>query len=98
MCHVSVGHAAREIEASGISTVTVFVKSFRHIAESMGVPRTVITAHPMGRPMGASGDRGRQTAVLNDSLRLLESACCGGETLESDGWFLPKGSGNRSDR
>ena len=62
---MSVGHVARAIEASGIPTVSVFVRSFRHLAQTMGVPRTVITRHPMGRPMGAPRDRLRQTAVLN---------------------------------
>jgi len=86
---VSVGHVARAIEASGIPTVSVFVRSFRHVAEWMGVPRTVITRHPMGRPMGAPGDRPRQTAVLNAALDLLEAADCGGTIVECRDPFVP---------
>ena len=37
----------------------------------MGLPRTVITQHPMGRPLGAPGDEERQRAVLTRALNLL---------------------------
>jgi len=51
---VSVGHLAREIEKAGVPTVCVFVKAFQPIAESMGVPRVVITRHPAGTTARAS--------------------------------------------
>lgn len=97
MCHVSVGHVAREVETSGIPTVSVYVSSFRHIAEWMGLPRTVLTRHPVGRPMGAPGDVIRQTAVLDAALDLLESARSGGEIVELGARFRP-GRGNLPDR
>ncbi len=67
----------------------MFVRSFRHIAEWMGVPRTVITRHPMGRPMGAPGDAAQQIAVLGAALDLLESARSGGEIVELEIPFRP---------
>ena len=82
MCHVSVGHVARQIEEHGIPTVAVFVRAFRHVAEQMGVPRAVITRHPMGRPMGAPGDSERHETVLAAALDLLETATVGGAIVE----------------
>ncbi|MDT8341182.1 MAG: hypothetical protein RQ751_06690, partial [Longimicrobiales bacterium] len=79
---MSVGHVARGFEAAGIPTVSVMVRAFRHLAEGMKVPRTVITHHPMGRPMGAAGDAERQRAVLEDALRLAETATAGGALRE----------------
>lgn len=52
-------------------TVTVYVKSFGHIPELMGLSRSVITQHPMGRPLGAPGDGDRQRAVVEHALSLL---------------------------
>jgi hypothetical protein len=86
---VSVGHVARAIESSGIPTVCVFVRSFLHVAEWMGVPRTVTVRHPMGRPMGAPGDRDRQSAVLQAALALLEAAARGGTIMECRDAFVP---------
>ena len=74
MCHVSVGHVQRAIESAGIPTVGVYVRSFGHIPELMGVARALITRHPMGRPLGAPGDAERQTAVVRAALGLLSSA------------------------
>ncbi len=72
MCHVSVGHVQRAIESAGIPTVGVYVRSFAHIPELMGVARAVITKHPMGRPLGAPGDSERQHSVVLAALALLE--------------------------
>lgn len=54
-------------------TVSVYVKSFGHIPELMGLSRSVITQHPMGRPLGAPGDAQRQRAVIEAALGLLAS-------------------------
>ena len=54
-------------------TVSVYVKSFGHIPELMGLSRSVITQHPMGRPLGAPGDGDRQRSVLDMALGLLAS-------------------------
>ena len=84
MCHVSVGHVARAAEESGIPTVGVYVRSFRHVAEQMMLPRTVVTRHPMGRPLGAPGDHERHRLVVGTALRLLEEADSPGTILEID--------------
>jgi hypothetical protein len=71
---VSVGHVQRAIEAIGIPTVSVYVKSFSHIPSLMSLPRSIITRHPMGRPLGAPGDGDRQLDVVRAALALLESS------------------------
>lgn len=91
MCHVSVGHVARAAENAGLPTVTVSVRSFAHVAREMGVPRTVITRHPMGRPLGPVGDRTTQRAVVDAALDLLETATAGGTVHELEVPFRPGG-------
>lgn len=71
---MSVGHVARAIEAAGIPTVAVFIRAFRHIAESMMVPRTLITPHLMGRPIGPPGARQRQREVVTAAVQLASQA------------------------
>ena len=70
---MSVGHVQRAIETVGIPTVSVFVRSFGHLPELMGLSRALITQHPMGRPLGAPGDAERQRAVVRSALDLLSS-------------------------
>lgn len=82
MCHVSVGHVARVLEANGIPTVMVAVKTFRPRLEPMKVPRLLLTPHPMGRTLGAPGNRERQRATILAALRLLETATLGGTIVE----------------
>jgi hypothetical protein len=81
---VSVGHVARAAEAVGISTVSIFVRSFRHVAEQMTLSRTVITRNPMGRPLGAPGDAERHGHVVRTALGLLERAQEAGTIYEMD--------------
>jgi hypothetical protein len=69
-----VGHVQRAMEEAGMPTVSVYVKSFGHIPELMGLSRSVITQHPMGRPLGAPGDGERQRAVINMALGLLANS------------------------
>ena len=70
---MSVGHVQRAFESAGIPTVGVYVRSFGHIPELMGVSRALVTNHPMGRPLGAPGDSERQRDVVAAALQLLES-------------------------
>ena len=70
---MSVGHVQRAVEEAGIPTVSVYVRSFGHIPELMGLSRSLITRHSMGRPLGAPGDGVRQRAVVEAALGLLES-------------------------
>ena len=62
------------MEEAGMPTVSVYVKSFGHIPELMGLSRSVITQHPMGRPLGAPGDGERQRAVIKMALGLLANS------------------------
>lgn len=71
---MSVGHVQRAIEAAGIPTVGVYVASFGHIPDLMGVARALVTQHPMGRPLGAPHDAERQIAVVRAALDLLSSS------------------------
>jgi hypothetical protein len=59
------------MEEAGMPTASVYVKSFGHIPELMGLSRSLITRHPMGRPLGAPGDSQRQRAVVEHALSLL---------------------------
>lgn len=86
---MSVGHVSREIESHGIPTVSIYVRAFRHVAEAMGVPRTVVTRNPMGRPLGAPGDSARHSTVVEAALALLESATTGGALIELEDTFRP---------
>ncbi len=52
----------------------VAIEAFRHRMEGLGVPRTLITPHLMGRTIGPVGDRRRQRAVVSAALDLLGSA------------------------
>ena len=73
MCHVSVGHVARLLEASGTPTVIIAVEAFRDRLEAMRPPRLLTTPQWMGRPLGRPGDVGTQRKVLEKALELLES-------------------------
>ena len=86
---MSVGHVARSFEAAGLPTTAVYVKAFRHVAERMHVPRTVVTRHPMGRPLGAAFDPDRQEDVVRTALGLLTTATTGGTVVERDDPFRP---------
>ena len=68
---MSVGHVQRAFEEAGIPSVSVYVRSFGHIPELMGLSRSVITKHPMGRPLGAPSDTERQLDVVTAALDLL---------------------------
>lgn len=52
----------------------VAVRAFQHRIEALGVPRTLVTPHLMGRTIGPVGDRARQQAVVAAALDVLESA------------------------
>jgi hypothetical protein len=60
------------------------VQAFRHRMEALGVPRTLITPHLMGRTIGPVGDRERQRAVVTAALDVLESATGPGSYVTFD--------------
>jgi hypothetical protein len=86
---VSVGHVARAVEESGIPTVVIMVKAFEHRTMALGIPRTLIVKHPMGRPLGAAGDVDRQHEVLGAALDLAASATENGTVSEFSSAYRP---------
>lgn len=87
---MSVGHIARKAENEGLPTVTVVVRSFRHVAEEMGLPRTLVTRHPMGRPLGPPGDHETHKRVVGAALDLLDTATEGGIVIELEEPYRPR--------
>jgi D-proline reductase (dithiol) PrdB len=67
-----VGLVQREIEAAGISTVTL--SSVWAFTASVGAPRVAAIEHPQGRPVGRPGDVSGQQAVVRAALRVLQDA------------------------
>ncbi len=65
-----------------MATVVVMAAPFAFRARGMKLPRTVITRHIMGRPIGAPNDAERQTQVLRAALNLLETAAGNGAVVE----------------
>ena len=89
MCYVSVGHVARIFEEAGIATVTIVIEGFAHYAADMNLPRSVVTNHPMGRPLGPPGDAATHTAVLRAALELVDTATAGGAVARFDAPYRP---------
>ena len=79
---MSVGHTARVLEASGISTVVIYIRAFRHQALYLKVPRTVVTPNLLGRTVGRVGDVEGQRAVVRAAVRLLAEAPAPGVILD----------------
>lgn len=77
------GHIARMLEESGISTVVVCSEIFREKMLAMNLPRILFTHTPLGRPLGAPGNKATQTDILVSALELLESAQRGGSVVDS---------------
>ena len=65
------GHVQRVLEASGLPTVGIYVSAFGHVPVQMALPRAVIVAHPMGRPLGAPGDSQRHLDITRLALAQL---------------------------
>jgi hypothetical protein len=64
-----VGLVQREIEAAGMSTITL--SPMPDWTAAMSVPRLVGIEHPLGVTMGRPGDAATQTAVLRETLQAL---------------------------
>lgn len=93
---MSVGHVARAAEQAGISTVGIYVAAFRHVAEVMALPRTLVTRHPFGRPVGPVGDKARHRAVVTAALDMVGAVDHGGAVATMPGRF-DAGRHNRRD-
>jgi hypothetical protein len=59
----------REIEAAGISTITL--SSIPDLTAAVSVPRLAAIEHPLGYLLGQPGDQEGQTAVLRATLHAL---------------------------
>jgi hypothetical protein len=77
-----VGHIARLLEEAGLATVVIATGLFRDRLAALRVPRTVLTRHPLGRPLGAPDDRETQRRVLLAGLDLLQTARGAGAIVE----------------
>lgn len=62
--------------------MAVFIRAFRHVAEAMTLPRTLITPHLMGRTVGPPGAAERQRRVVEAALSLLVDARAGGTIVD----------------
>lgn len=71
------GHLARLLEEAGVTTVVIAVDAFGTRLRAMRLPRVLLTAHPMGRPVGPPNEAGYQRNVIREALALLESATSG---------------------
>ncbi|MAG30343.1 MAG: hypothetical protein CL908_05535 [Deltaproteobacteria bacterium] len=70
MCSRTVSALARALEAGGIATVALI--SIRQQAETIGPPRGLHCAFPLGRPLGRPDDHALQRRVLDAAFGLLE--------------------------
>ena len=62
---------AAELERQGLSTVTL--QLLREVAESVRPPRALFVPFRHGYPLDAPDQPGKQRAVLEAALRLLEN-------------------------
>ena len=72
VCHQTTSLVARQLEASGISTVVMGCA--RDIVEHVGVPRLLFSDFPLGNAAGRPHDPASQALTLELALALLESA------------------------
>ena len=79
---MSVGHTARVLEETGISTVVIYIRAFRHLAQQLKVPRTVVTSNLLGRTVGRVRDVEGQRNVVRSALHLLAGAAMPGAILD----------------
>jgi hypothetical protein len=70
MCSQAVGLFAAELERQGITTVAI--QLLRQVALRVRPPRALFVPFRHGYPLDAPGESGRQTAVLEAALRMVE--------------------------
>lgn len=71
MCHQTVCLIARQLEAAGISTVTL--TSARDITEAGNPPRAVFVDFPLGHTAGRVGEPALNRAIVSAALDTLSS-------------------------
>jgi hypothetical protein len=85
MCNQTVCLVAAELERQGISTVAI--QLLRNVAEKVRPPRALFVPFKHGYPLDSPGDPGRQTAVIEAALKMLENPALGPPAL----WdYLPE--------
>lgn len=70
MCNQTVSLVAAELERRGIATVAISL--LRSVSERVRPPRALVVPFRHGYPLGRPHHPGRQLAVLEAALRLLE--------------------------
>ncbi|MSQ33723.1 MAG: hypothetical protein EXR60_04820 [Dehalococcoidia bacterium] len=63
---------ARVLEEAGIPTVQVMM--FEEMGKKVRPPRVLHVRFPFGRPFGEPGNVAQQRVILEDALRVLETA------------------------
>ena len=63
---------ARAIEQEGIPTVIVMM--YKEMAEKVRPPRVAHVRFPFGRPLGEPNNPDQHRVVIEDALRILETA------------------------
>ena len=71
MCNQAVSLAAAELERRGIATVVI--QLLREAAERVRPPRALFVPFRHGYPLDAPHEPGRQIAVIEAALRVLEN-------------------------
>ena len=69
LCHQSAGLIQRELEANGITTISL--SSQNEITARVRPPRWVHVRFPIGTMFGEPGNRAKQVTVLNETLAAL---------------------------
>jgi hypothetical protein len=77
-----VGLIQREIESSGIPTISISVN--RSYTEKVKPPRAIFLRWPFGHPMGEPGRRDQHFAVLREAFNALHA-------IESPGTIIDVG-------
>ena len=70
MCNQTVSLVAAELERRGIATVTI--QLLREVAKRVTAPRALFVPFRHGYPLDTPGEPGRQLAVIQAALGLLE--------------------------
>ncbi len=73
------GLVQREIEAAGISTITL--SSIPDLTAAVSVPRLAAIEHPLGYLLGQPGDQEGQTSVLRSTLHALAEMTSPGSVI-----------------
>jgi D-proline reductase (dithiol) PrdB len=81
ICHQTVGLMARQLEASGISTIVMGCA--KDIVEHVGVPRFLFSDFPLGNSSGKPNDPASQAFTLKLALKVLETAPGPNTTVQS---------------